>query len=175
MRDLEAFNGLARGLVEVVATANSEAEVWARADTVFGEVIGHALFTVLIHDEPAGEVTRRYSSRPDDYPVLGSKHMGPTPWGDLLLKQGKPFIGNDDAAIRWAFPDHEQILAMGLGSAINLPVRLVGRTLGTFNLLHASGHYRDEHLEIGALLAAILAPMMVLPGGFDGNWGGGRP
>lgn len=151
----------ARALSEAVATETEAGAVWRKADAVLEEAIGHRLFTVLIHDAASGTVTRCYSSRPDDYPVQGSKHMGPTPWGDLLLTQGKPFIGNDAAAIRWAFPDHEQILAMGLGSAINLPVRLSGRTLGTLNLLHEAGHYRAEHLEIGAVLAAILAPLMV--------------
>jgi GAF domain-containing protein len=151
----------ARTLAEAVARETEAGAVWREADAVLGEVIGHQLFTVLIHDAASGTVTRRYSSRPDEYPVQGSKHMGPTPWGDLLLTQGKPFIGNDADAIRWAFPDHEQILAMGLGSAINLPVRLSGRTLGTLNLLHEAGHYREEHLETGAVLAAIVAPLMV--------------
>jgi hypothetical protein len=151
----------ARTLAEAVATRDEADAVWRVADRALAEVIGHRLFTILIHDAASGTVTRCYSSRPDDYPVEGSKHMGPTPWGDLLLTQGKPFIGNDAAAIRWAFPDHEQIIAMGLSSAINLPVRLPGRTLGTFNLLHEAGHYREEHLEIGAVLAAIVAPLML--------------
>jgi hypothetical protein len=166
--DLGSFKDLAGSLVEVVATESDVDRIWARADQVFGEAVGHKLFTVLTYDEPAGEVVRRYSSRPDDYPVQGSKHMGPTPWGDLLLKQGKPFLGNDDAAIRWAFPDHAQIMAMGLGAAINLPARFAGRTLGTLNLLHETGYYRDEHLETGAILTAILAPLMV-PGGSNGD------
>ena len=127
---------------------------------VFAEALGHQLFTVLIHNEPAGEVRRCYSSRPDEYPVQGAKSMGPTPWGDLVLKQGKPFLGVDEAAIRWAFPDHQLIISMGLGSAINLPLRLAGRTLGTLALLDRAGHYRQEHLEIGAILAALLVPVM---------------
>lgn len=165
---LESFKSQAGSLVEKVARESRPEKVWRHADAVFGQTIGHKLFTVLLHDAPSGEVVRCYSSRPEDYPVQGSKHMGPTPWGDLLLKQGRPFLGNDEASIRWAFPDHEQILAMGLGSAINLPVRLSGRTLGTLNLLHQSGYYRDEHLEIGAILAAILAPLMVLGGSIGG-------
>lgn len=157
MESLDAITALS----DAVADGRDADAVWRRADTILAEVIGHKLFTVLIHDAASGTVTRRYSSRPDEYPVQGSKHMGPTPWGDLLLSQGKPFIGNDAAAIRWAFPDHERIFAMGLGSAINLPVRLFGQTLGTLNLLHESGHYRDAHLETGMILAAIIAPAMV--------------
>lgn len=168
MINIDSFLRQAGSLVEMVAREHVVDSVWTRADVVFGEMIGHRLFTVLTYDEPAGEVVRCYSSRPGDYPVQGSKHMGPTPWGDLLLKQGKPFLGNDDAAIRWAFPDHVQIMAMGLGSAINLPLRLAGRTLGTLNLLHETGYYRDEHLEIGAVLGAILTPLMA-PGHRDGE------
>ncbi|MDA0342237.1 MAG: GAF domain-containing protein [Proteobacteria bacterium] len=154
------FTGLAASLAGAVGEQAEAGLVWQRADAVFAEALGHQLFTVLIHNEPAGEVRRCYSSRPDEYPVQGAKSMGPTPWGDLVLKQGKPFLGVDEAAIRWAFPDHQLIISMGLGSAINLPLRLAGRTLGTLALLDRAGHYRQEHLEIGAILAALLVPVM---------------
>lgn len=161
MLDRNDFRRLAGDLAETVGRENDAGEVWPVLDAVLAETVGHQLFTVLLHDAASGTVTRCYSSRPDEYPVQGSKHMGPTPWGDLLLTQGKPFLGTDEATIRWAFSDHDLIFSMGLGSAINLPVRLAGRTLGTLNLLHEAGHYRAEHLEVGAILAAIIAPLML--------------
>jgi hypothetical protein len=156
----QKFTELAANLAGTVGEEVEAEPVWQRADAVFAEALGHQLFTVLIHNEPAGEVRRCYSSRPDEYPVQGAKIMGETPWGDLVLKQGKPFLGVDEAAIRWAFPDHQLIISMGLGSAINLPLRLAGRTLGTLALLDRVGHYRQDHLEIGAILAALLVPVI---------------
>ena len=156
------FTELAANLASAVGEQVEARLVWQRADAVFAEALGHRLFTVLIHNEPVGEVRRCYSSRPDEYPVQGAKKMGPTPWGDLVLKQGKPFLGVDEAAIRWAFPDHQLIISMGLGSAINLPLRLAGQTLGTLALLDRVGHYRREHLETGAILAALLVPVIAI-------------
>lgn len=164
MTDYRDVVRLAGVLAEAVGGEADAAAVWPILDAVLGEAVGHRLFTVLIHDGGSGTVTRCYSSRPEEYPVQGSKQMGPTPWGDLLLVRGKPFLGIDEAGIRWAFPDHDLILSMALGSAINLPVRVAGRTLGTLNLLHEAGHYRGAHLETGALFAAIVAPLMQVSG-----------
>jgi len=85
------FTELAANLASAVGEQVEAKLVWQRADVVFAEALGHRLFTVLIHNEPVGEVRRCYSSRPDEYPVQGAKTMGPTPWGDLVLKQGNPF------------------------------------------------------------------------------------
>ena len=157
--DSEVLEPMAR-LAEAVANLYQIEKIWAQADAVFGEVIGHRMFTVLRYLEDRGEVARLYSSEPEAYPVGGTKPMGPTPWGELVLKQGKPFVGPDANAIRWAYPDHEKIIGMGLESALNLPMRLAGRTLGTINLTHQSGYYHDGHLQAGSMLAALLTPLL---------------
>ncbi|WP_282606164.1 GAF domain-containing protein [Pelagibius sp. Alg239-R121] len=155
------FLGSMASLAEAVANVRRIDEVWAQADAVFGEVIGHRMFTVLRYVEERGEVARLYTNKPDAYPVGGTKPMGPTPWGELVLKRGKPFVGPDADAVRWAYPDHETIIGMGLESALNLPMRLSGETLGTINLTHQSGYYHDGHLQAGSILAALLTPLLV--------------
>ena len=147
-------------LVQVIGQSEDEQAVYACADAVFANAIGHKLFTVLAHNEQRGEVIRLYSNRPAEYPVSGSKAMGPTPWGDRVLKRGKHFIGRNATDIKWAFPDHATIAALGLESALNLPVRFAGNTLGTVNLLHRASHYHDAHLEVGCILAGLLAPVL---------------
>ncbi len=155
------FYTLASSLAFEVAENSEPAEVWPKADALFQSVVGHLMFTVLQHDEASGTVTRLYSSKADLYPVGGSKNMGPTAWGDLVLKRGHPFLGKNADDMRWAFPDHETLADQGMNSVLNLPVGVSGNTLGTINLTHQKGYYRFEHIPIGMLLAAQLAPLML--------------
>jgi GAF domain-containing protein len=148
-------------LARTVAESDDEHAIWAHADAVFASFIGHRLFTVLGCNEQVGEVIRLYSSRPAEYPVSGTKVMRSTPWGDHVLKQGRHFIGKDAADIEWAFPDHVLIASMGLESIINLPVRAAGTTIGTINLLHVANFYHQDQIEIGTILAALLAPVLI--------------
>ncbi|WP_204351177.1 hypothetical protein, partial [Serratia marcescens] len=68
------------------------------------ELVGHKLFTLLYVD--GQDVARVYSSKPAEYPVSGRKTMGETPWGNLVLKGRKPYLGRNREGIRWAFFDH---------------------------------------------------------------------
>lgn len=125
-------------------------------DQATAALVGHKLFTLLFVD--GEEVARVYSNRPTEYPVSGRKRMGPTPWGDLVLKKRQPFLGRDREAIRWAFFDHALIESMGLGSAVNIPVVYDGETIGTMNLLDAEHHYEDADVPPLQRLAPLLIP-----------------
>jgi len=48
------------------------------------DAVGHELSTLLYVD--GAEVARARSSRPAEYPVSGRKPMGPTPWGEHVMK-----------------------------------------------------------------------------------------
>ena len=58
--------------------------------------------------------------------------------------------------IRSNFSDHELILGLGLESVMNVPVRILGRTIGTMNLLHHADYYDVADLECGYFLAGQL-------------------
>lgn len=121
--------------------------------------IGHRLFTVMRHDPSAGRNRRAYSSDPAAYPVSGFKPVvWEHPWAERVLRRGEPWIGRDAAEIAWAYPDHERIAALGLASAMNLPVRWNGCVLGTVNLLHAAGHFREDHAALGMIFAGLAVP-----------------
>lgn len=126
------------------------------------DAIGHRLFTVMRHDPSAGRNRRAYSSDPAAYPVSGFKPVvWEHPWAERVLRRGEPWIGRDAADIAWAYPDHERIVALGLASAMNLPVRWNGKVLGTVNLLHAAGHYREDHAALGMIFAALAVPALL--------------
>ena len=145
----------------LVASSADEVQIWQALEQVIKQQVGVSLFTVLIHDAANGTVQRIYTNDPATYLVGGTKEMGPTPWGDLVLKRGEPFLGRNADDIRWAFPDHETILSLGLGSALNMPMRLMGRTHGTLNLLHRPFHYTTDHIGQVAKLASVVAPLSI--------------
>lgn len=147
-------------LAQLVATNRDTEPVWALARSSLEALVGHRMFTVLHYDESAGTVTRIFSDTPEHYPVGGTKKMGLTPWGDHVLRQGRPFVGPDAAAMQWAFPDHQYLASIGMESVLNLPMRIAGTTLGTINLTHKSGHYRDEHVHPAMMLTALLTPVL---------------
>lgn len=130
--------------------------IFESIDGLTKSMVGHQLFTLLCVD--GEEVARVYSTRPAEYPVSGRKPMSKTAWGDLVLKDRKPYLARDKDGIRWAFFDHALIESMGLGSAICVPVVYDGNCLGTMNLLDAEYHYREEHVPIVAALAPLLIP-----------------
>jgi GAF domain-containing protein len=146
-------------IVEILAALEQPGQpdvIFTALDRLTGSLVGHQLFTLLYVD--GDEVARVYSNRPVEYAVSGRKPMGRTPWGDLVLKRCKPYLGRDMEGIRWAFFDHALIESMGLGSVINIPVVYDGACLGTMNLLDTEHHYRPEHVAPVAALAPLLIP-----------------
>lgn len=143
-------------LLTTLAEPGQPARLYKALEQATAELVGHKLFTLLYVD--GQDVARVYSSRPAEYPVSGRKTMGETPWGNLVLKGRRPYLGRDRDGIRWAFFDHALIESMGLGSVINIPILYDGETIGTMNLLDVEQHYRDEHIAPVERLSPLLIP-----------------
>ena len=133
----------------------------AALDRTLGAVVGHKLFTVLVHHAAAGESERRYSSRPDAYPVGGRKPLPPSDWARQVFTDQRAFIGRTAEDIRRVFFDHALIASLGCASVLNLPVRYDGRILGTINLLHEEAWYGEEDVPIGLGFAALAVPALL--------------
>ncbi len=147
-------------LAALLAAPGQPETIYRALDMECRTRVGHKLFTLLYVD--GSEVARVYSNQPDAYPVFGRKPMGPTPWGQQVLKERRPFLGRDMDAIRWAFFDHALIASLGCGSVINIPVVHDGETLGTINLLDAEHHYTHDHVPLVAALAPLLIPAFLI-------------
>ena len=117
--------------------------------------LGWRLCTVMRHE--GGFNQRIWSSDPLAYPPGGRKPVREgTEWTRVLLREGRPFLCRDAAAIRAHFADAETILALGCESCLNLPILREGRVTGTVNLLHAAHHYDDASAARGmALLGGL--------------------
>lgn len=133
--------------------------LYARIDKAVQGLLGHRLFTLLVVVEGGAEVERIYSSDPVAYKLTGRKPMGPTPWGDHVIKGMQPWHGRTMEDIRWAFPDHALIESLGCGSCINIPVIVFGRMIGTMNVLDREHAYGDD--AVAAL--SLFAPILTLP------------
>ena len=125
------------------------------------KAIGHTLFTVMRLHRASGEVERLYSSRPDLYPVGGRKQKSGTRWGAAVLDRGEAFIANDREAVRDAFADHALIFSLGIGAIMNVPIRFRGVSLGTMNLSHEAGWFREADIGPGKAIAALLVPLLL--------------
>lgn len=148
-------------LAEAGLVARDTAAFCAVLDTVVARTIGHRLFTVSRFHPDSMELERVYSSDPASYPVGGRKQKGGTPWSEMILIDGDIFLGRDNDAIRGAFDDHEKIIALGLGSIINVPVRRGSAILGTMNSTHREGWYTDTDKDCARLLSTFLAPWLL--------------
>jgi GAF domain-containing protein len=137
------------------------APLFAALDLALAVTVGHILFTVLRADRAQGYSQRVHSNMPDAYPVGGRKPITDSAWFANVLDQGNAWIGADYAAIRDAFFDHELIRSLGCESCLNVPVRWNGRSLGTLNLLHREGHYRQQHVPVVARFAALAVPALL--------------
>jgi hypothetical protein len=150
-------------LAELVAATRalvhspSPQALYGAIDAGVKRLAGHRLFTLLVVVEGGAEVERIHSSDPDAYPLTGRKPMGPTPWGNHVIKGMQPWHGRTMADIRWAFPDHALIESLGCGSCINIPVIVMGRMIGTMNVLDRENAYSDEAVAQLGLFAPILA------------------
>jgi len=138
---------------EAVADADEAEAAFRAADATAKALIGHRLFTVMAFHAQTMEVERCYSSDPVSYPAGGRKQKRDTAWGSWVLEGGQPYLGRTADDIRRHFNDHAVILALGLGGVLNVPVKALGQTIGTMNLLDEAGHYHEHHVGIARVIA----------------------
>ena len=121
---------------------------------------GHGFFTVMAHEAATRWNRRVYSSRPVEWPVGGGKPSEGRPFVTQVVHEGRPWTGTGAAAMRFAYPDVAALVAVGLGSGLNLPVRAGGVTLGVLNLLHAEGWYSQADVTAGLVFAGLAVPLL---------------
>ena len=148
-------------VARAVAEAGQPEPVFRALDRAMGAVIGHKLFTVLLHYPHARESERRYTNQPGAYPVGGRKPVTASAWTARLFVERLPYIGKNALDIREVFFDHELILSLGCASVLNVPVAWDGRTLGTINLLHEAGWYDEGDVPVAQTFAALAAPTLL--------------
>ena len=147
-----------------VMSATSDQEVFQAAEQAAQHAIGHQLFTIMIFDPDRMEVERCFSNRQSEYPTGGRKKKRDTEWGRHVLMQGNVYIGSNEDDIRWAFNDHDIITGMGLCAVLNIPIKRMGRVIGTMNLLDDHPHYDEADANVGGIIAIGLSSNLSVQG-----------
>ena len=130
-------------------------------DALARRIFGYKLFTVMRHLAGSSEVERVYSSNAAAYPVGGRKQKQDTPWGRIVLNEGKPFIARNAEELRANFADHALILGLGIGSIMNIPVMFKGQCVGTMNVSGDAGQFGEEDVRAGRILAGLIVPFLL--------------
>lgn len=145
--------------------ANPNAAVYSRLHAACA-ALGCRLFTVSVSNAEGTLAARSYTSHPVEYPVSGIKPMTRDAWYDHVIVGKNSFVANSPEAFKEVFFDHALITALGLGSALNIPVIDGTRVLGTVNVLAEEQHFTPGRIaayqavtkaDHGALVAAMKA------------------
>ena len=155
VKDLESVTALA-------AADHAPAQFYRAVENLAQDVLGHTLFTVMAFDADTYEVERVHSSNIGAYPVGGRKPKRGTPWGKVVLDQGEIFIAHTPDEVRDAFTDHALIFSLGIGSIMNVPIGYRGRRLGTMNLSHEAGWYRNADHVAARAIGALFVPALLM-------------
>lgn len=149
---------------ELAAAANAVREQAdpAAALRTIGEamdrLIGSRMFTFLRFDYERFEMERLHCTRPDRYPIGARKPMRSGPWSECVIDRGAVFIAAGPQEMRATFGDHAALAEMGCHSTMCVPVRHLGRTLGTMNLNGDEGRYGEREAALAQLFAALAVP-----------------
>jgi GAF domain-containing protein len=157
--DTERMN-LLGDYIKILANATEPEIAFQAASDIARDLIGHQLFTIMAFDAETMEVKRCFTSNPKAYPTGGQKPKRDTAWGRHVLTDGKYFIGYNADDIRENFDDYEVIKGLGLNSVLNVPIRCLGRTVGTMNLLDQAGFYSETHVETAEIIASNLVGVL---------------
>ena len=120
--------------------------IFAALEAIAVETVGTLLFTAMTFDMVRMRGLRIYSGNEGAYPTGGWKDVTPGIWVETVLEGKRPFSSLTIEEIAVVFPDYELIQSLGCESAMNLPVAVAGRVIGTVNLLHEKGHYTEERV-----------------------------
>ena len=151
---------LLHGVVRASTLASQPAPLFAAVDAALGKLVGHRLFTLMVHDHVNGEAERIYTSDPVAYPVAGRKRAVDTPWFKQVILGRRHYLGRTREDIRWAFADHELIERLGCRSVINVLAIHDGEVIGAANLLHEEHHYSDADIEDALPFVQLLVPAL---------------
>ncbi len=131
----------------------SESTMTTLAQTIQSR-IGFGLFTVLGIDPEHTTLTRWYTSAPRNYRLGESWPLRNSGWQRRIFEQaGLVFCRNVDA-LRGMFADAADIEALGLGSAISVPVICGGKVVAVVNILDAAGRYEKQHAEQALMIVS---------------------
>ena len=151
-------------IAAVIALSNEQPDrqrIYKAVEAIAAETCGWVLLTTLRHDVARQAVVRLHSSDEKAYPVGGSKPLDKLTENHTIMERGDVALAATSADIKRMFFDHELIFSLGITAIMNVPIRHAGRRLGTLNFCGEEGNYREREMQIGHVLAGLLAPALL--------------
>lgn len=146
-------------LNDEVARAASPDAIMALGEAAFKQEFDFNLFTIQTVDLRANVLERAYSSNLEFNPLGVRKQIQNWDFADLVVHQGKQFVGHDKEDIRATFFDHEILFRIGCHSILSTPVLSRGKVVAIVNILHPEeNHFTDETMALARLYAQALLP-----------------
>ena len=136
-------------------------KVYKAVEKLAKETCGYTMFTILKYVEKDKQVERVHTSNPRKYPVGGRKPIDPASHNQKILEKGQVFVAPNKAEVKRTYFDYELIFSLGITAIMNVPVRHAGRRLGTLNFCGDEGTYHEREMQIGRVLAGLLAPALL--------------
>lgn len=156
-----SFAGRARLVQNGPMDSASSVASFESLDRALRETVGHKLLTVVVIDSGRALNRRVYTSDPAAYPCGGTKPLRTdSAFYRTVVLGGAARLCATREQCREAFPDFAIFEALGCASAVNVPVRSNGVTLGSINLLHEEGWYRQDMLGELSRLASWAVPLL---------------
>nr|KAK5444627.1 hypothetical protein LTR18_004331 [Exophiala xenobiotica] len=158
-------------LVRLAALTYADADlptIWSELGRVLAQQFGYSLFTILTYSPNLDKVVRIHSTRHDLHPLGQRSSQGNSPrlsavppqrkaWVRRLFEDGRIWRGSTKEDLKAVFEDWELLWSVGLGSVLNIPVRLGGKTIGSLNILDNERAYDEADLNVGILIAQMVA------------------
>jgi GAF domain-containing protein len=141
---------------------------WIALQILVRATIGAKLFTVMTMDMDRNVTQRVFASDPLAFPDTGPRPVFYDEWFDIIYRQRKLFVANTINELARVFPTSDKIKEIGCGSAINIPVFVGGKLLGTVNCLDVEHYYTAERVEMASMLA-LPAKVAFLIASLSGN------
>jgi hypothetical protein len=139
-----------------------ERETYKAVERLALETCGWRLLTILKYLEKESVVERLSSSDEAAYPLGGRKPLDKITASHGAMEHGGIFLAGTKADVKEAFFDHELIFSLGITAIMNVPIRHMGRRLGTLNFCGEEGEYHEREMQIGRVLAGLLAPALLM-------------
>ena len=121
-------------------------------------LIGSRMFTFLRFDFERFEMERLYCTQPERYPIGARKPMRHGRWSQCVVDTGSVFIANGEEEMRATFGDYAALAEMGCTASMCVPVRYLGRTLGTMNLNGDEDRYGEREAALAQPFATLAVP-----------------
>ena len=124
----------------------------AALEALVQATVGARLYTVMALDPDKGMARRVWTSDPDTYPVGGEKPLPENRWTEIVIRARRTWVANTPEEVAELLFDHATIARLGCGAALNLPVTVGGRVIGTVNLLDRAGHFTPDRVAAAEAL-----------------------